>query len=160
LRDGWFIFDSFLVCQLVLETWVVPLLRRNGNFARRLSEGEHEGEQRLNLSFLRLLRLGRLTRMVRVLRAVPELVTMVKGMFAALRSVWSTLILLVIALYVFGLVFKMRLGDPRSPRFLPEYRRARSLVGLVPAELPEPLHRRRHLRRDHRQDGPHHGDVG
>ena len=50
-------------------------------------------------------------------------------MFAALRSVWSTLILLVIALYVFGLVFKMRLGDPRSPRFLPEYRRARSLVG-------------------------------
>ena len=67
----------------------MPLLRRNGNFARRLSEGE----QRLNLSFLRLLRLGRLTRMVRVLRAVPELVTMVKGyVFSNLLCIlWQTL---------------------------------------------------------------------
>jgi hypothetical protein len=42
---------------------------------------------------------------------VPELVTLIKGMFVAVRTVLSTLILLTAALYVFGIVFREQLGE-------------------------------------------------
>merc|ERR1719393_1037636 len=58
-----------------------------------------------NLSILRLLRLLRLTRMARLMRSVPELLTLIKGMVAATRSVSSTLVLMLILMYVFGIVF-------------------------------------------------------
>jgi hypothetical protein len=45
------------------------------------------------------------------MRAIPELVTMVKGMAAALRSVGSTLFLLLVALYVLGIVAQSQLAD-------------------------------------------------
>jgi len=43
--------------------------------------------------------------MARLLRVVPELVVLVKGMFASMRSVATTLSLLCIFLYVFGIAF-------------------------------------------------------
>merc|ERR1719456_2139463 len=58
-----------------------------------------------NLSILRLLRLLRLTRMARLMRSVPELLTLIKGMVAATRSVSSTLVLLIGLMYIFGIVF-------------------------------------------------------
>merc|ERR1719478_1662254 len=58
-----------------------------------------------NLSILRLLRLFRLTRMARLMRSVPELLTLIKGMAAATRSVFSTLVLLILLMYVFGIIF-------------------------------------------------------
>merc|ERR1719456_685029 len=58
-----------------------------------------------NLSILRLLRLLRLTRMARLMRSVPELLTLIKGMVAATRSAFSTLVLLIITMYVFGIIF-------------------------------------------------------
>jgi hypothetical protein len=46
-----------------------------------------------------------MARMARLLRAMPELMIMIKGMMAATRSVFFTLCLEVIILYVFGIAF-------------------------------------------------------
>jgi hypothetical protein len=45
------------------------------------------------------------------MRALPELVTLIKGMIKATRSVGSTLLLLIIVLYVFSIIFLAQLGD-------------------------------------------------
>merc|ERR1712048_944375 len=62
------------------------------------------------LRVARLLRLSRMARMVRLLRCVPELLFMVKGMRAAMRSVFFTLCLLFVFLYVFGIAFTQIVG--------------------------------------------------
>jgi hypothetical protein len=49
--------------------------------------------------------------MARLMRAFPELMIMIQGMVAAGRSVFSTLVLLLITLYVFAIVFKQLFGD-------------------------------------------------
>jgi voltage-gated sodium channel len=97
-RDGWFKFDTALVWMMIGETWIMPAA---------VGDGEGGGGMG-DASILRLLRLLRLTRMARLLKAMPELVTMLKGMAAATRSVGSTLLLLVLFLYVFGIIFKQQ----------------------------------------------------
>lgn len=92
LKDGWFKFDSVLVTLMVGETWVMP-------FVGGASGGMG------NLSILRLLRLLRLTRMAKLMQAVPELLTLVKGIVASIRSVGSTLALLIVFIYVFSIIF-------------------------------------------------------
>lgn len=62
------------------------------------------------LRIFRLLRLSRMTRMIRLLRMMPELVILVKGMVAAIRSVFFTFCLLFIMLYVFGITFRQLAG--------------------------------------------------
>lgn len=96
LKDGWFKFDSILVAMMIFETWIV--LAMDGGAGGGLSQ----------LSILRLMRLSRL---VRLMRSVPELLTLVKGMFAATRSVFSTLVLLVAFLYIFGIIFTQTYRD-------------------------------------------------
>jgi len=98
-RDNWFRFDGVLVFLMVMENWVISLALGV------------DGEALGNLSLLKMLKLLRLTRMVRLMRAVPELVTLVKGMAIAARSVFYTLLLLVIFLYVFAIVFKSQLSE-------------------------------------------------
>jgi voltage-gated sodium channel len=97
LFDGWMVFDSLLVSMMVLETWIFPFVLKGDGL------GPAGG-------ILRLLRLLRLTRMARLMRAVPEILTLVKGMLAATRSVFSTLVLLILLIYVFAIVFKSQLG--------------------------------------------------
>merc|ERR1712232_1000633 len=69
LKDGWFKFDSFLVIQGVVDTWImqvwVLIIGGSG--------------QALPTAPLKLLRLLRLARVSRMLKAVPELLTLVKG---------------------------------------------------------------------------------
>eukprot|EP00929_Paragymnodinium_shiwhaense_P002050 TRINITY_DN102243_c0_g1_i1.p1 TRINITY_DN102243_c0_g1~~TRINITY_DN102243_c0_g1_i1.p1 ORF type:complete len:583 (+),score=120.11 TRINITY_DN102243_c0_g1_i1:63-1811(+) len=96
LRDHWFKFDSVLVAFMVAETWVMPLL----------GGGNALGD----VSLLRMLRLLRLTRMVRLMRSVPELVTLLKGMAIASRSVGYTLLLLLIIMYIFSIIFTQQLA--------------------------------------------------
>ena len=60
---------------------------------------------------IRLARLLRLLRMARLLRSVPELLTLVKGMQAAARAVGSTLILLVLLIYVYAIIFLALVGE-------------------------------------------------
>lgn len=111
LRDMWFVFDSALVLLMVLETWVMS--------AFLLVTGAGASGGLGNASILRMARLMRLTRMARMarlLRSMPELMILVRGMVAATRSVFFTLLLLAVILYVFAIAFRQlldgtKLGD-------------------------------------------------
>merc|ERR1740121_2736337 len=63
------------------------------------------------LRIARLLRLSRMARMVRLFKAMPELLILMKGIAAAMRSVFFTLLLLMLLLYVFGIAFKQLTAD-------------------------------------------------
>jgi len=98
LRDAWFVFDSALVFMMVAETWIVTIIM--------FFVGGSNGSSPMgNASILRLFRLLRLSRMARMLRSMPELMILIKGMVAAGRSVFFTLFLLIILLYIFAIAF-------------------------------------------------------
>jgi hypothetical protein len=99
LKDAWFVFDSALVFMMVFETWlmtVVLLLIGGGGGASPLG----------NASILRMLRLLRLSRLARMLRSMPELMILIKGMMVASRSVFFTMCLLLILLYLFAIALR------------------------------------------------------
>jgi hypothetical protein len=103
LRDRWFVFDAFLVILMVVETWILVVI-----FVYLDSLGSGNGTNLGDASSLRLLRLLRLTRMARLarlLRAMPELMILIKGMVVAMRSVFFTLCLLGIIVYLFAIAF-------------------------------------------------------
>merc|ERR1719422_362308 len=89
---------------MVLETWVVTIimLAQSGSGS---SGGSGVGDASI-LRMARLLRLSRMARMVRLFRAMPELLILVKGIIAATRSVFFTLILLFALLYVFAIALR------------------------------------------------------
>lgn len=87
--DGWFVFDSLLVILMILETWIMPAAGGGGMGG---------------LGILRLLRLLRITRMAKLMRAIPEIMTIVKGLVAALRSVGTTAVLMALVTYVFAII--------------------------------------------------------
>lgn len=94
--DPSFLFDIVLVVLMVFETWILTVwLAVHGGKAQNLRQ----------LSILRLLRLLRLTRMGRLMKMVPELMTLMKGLLRAIRSVATTLLFLVASLWIFGIVF-------------------------------------------------------
>lgn len=109
LRDKWFVFDTGLVTLMVTETALMPLILVIATAASGGDSGGGGESGMGNLSMLRMFRLLRLTRMVRFMRAVPELVTLLKSMTIALRSVLSTLCLLVIFMYIFSIIFRSQL---------------------------------------------------
>lgn len=100
-KDGWFRFDFVLVGIMIAETWVIaPLLYFIvGNAIQIPAEP------------LRLLRLLRLTRMARLMRALPEIVTMTKGMIIASRAVTSALLMIAALTYLHAIVLHMLLSD-------------------------------------------------
>jgi len=109
LRDSWFVFDTFLVATMVLETWVMTVFI----LVAAGSSGTGGLGNASILRIARLLRLSRTARMARLLRNFPELVILVKGMVASMRSVLTTLFMLVILLYIFGIAFvQLTLGTP------------------------------------------------
>lgn len=94
--DGWFAFDSALVVLMVFETWAMTVVLL-------VTDDSSELGNLVNASILRLFRLLRLSRLTRLLRAMPELLILIKGMVSAARSVFFTLFLLVILLYIFAI---------------------------------------------------------
>jgi hypothetical protein len=60
----------------------------------------------LALRVFRIFRISRVARVGRFLKMMPELLLLVKGMTIAIRSVFATLILLAMAIYVFAIVFR------------------------------------------------------
>mmetsp|Transcript_39677 Transcript_39677/g.71399 ORF Transcript_39677/g.71399 Transcript_39677/m.71399 type:complete len:534 (+) Transcript_39677:98-1699(+) len=96
LQDGWFCFDSLLVALMVFDAWIVTIYQAvsGGSF----------GDTGF-LSILRLFRLLRLLRMARMLRSMPELMILVNGMLAAMRSVFFVMCLLILIMYVFAIIF-------------------------------------------------------
>jgi len=100
LRDIWFLFDFFLLILMVVETWVMPLVHL-------FSEGP-AGAATGGISVLRVARIMRVlrtARMARLVRLMPELMILVKGMMVAFRSVFFTLLLLMLVTYVFSVAF-------------------------------------------------------
>lgn len=101
LKDSWFVFDGSLVVLMLGETWIMLPVWLSG---------AHNGESGVgDLSVLRIARLLRLTklgRIARLLRYAPEVLTMLKGLLYALRSVFVTLMLLLVLTYLFGIIFK------------------------------------------------------
>lgn len=102
LFDAWFVFDGILVCCMILETWIMVIVKA-------IIGGGGEGVGPLGA--LRLLRLLRLARMGRLMRFVPELGKLVKGMIKAFRSVFFILIFLILVMYVFAIIFTGTLSD-------------------------------------------------
>lgn len=101
LRDAWFCFDSVLVAIMILETWIMTLLF----LAVGLSSSGNVGNTSV-LKLIRLVRLTRMARMAKLLRAMPELIILIKGIWVAARSVFFTLVLLMIIIYVFAIIFR------------------------------------------------------
>mmetsp|Transcript_18737 Transcript_18737/g.58894 ORF Transcript_18737/g.58894 Transcript_18737/m.58894 type:complete len:826 (+) Transcript_18737:49-2526(+) len=110
LSDRWFVFDLMLLLVMMLELWVVPLCLEIFT-----TDGESDESSVLNQFYmLRMLRLLRLTRMARLLRLLPEMLTLLKGITAALSGVITTLTLLVILLFVFAIIFKAAVADGKE----------------------------------------------
>lgn len=97
LKDFWFVFDSVLVALNVSETWLMTTIIALTSSS--LSGGIGNASV---LRMARLLRLLRMARMARVLRAMPELMILIKGIAVATRSVFFTLLLLSVIIYVFS----------------------------------------------------------
>mmetsp|Transcript_74014 Transcript_74014/g.128451 ORF Transcript_74014/g.128451 Transcript_74014/m.128451 type:complete len:597 (-) Transcript_74014:103-1893(-) len=109
--DSWFVFDSFLVLFMVIETWII------GVIVEQIAGDDGGGGALASFSAFRLLRLLRLTRMVRIMRAVPELLTLVKGIGKAARAVSFILIFLVLIIYVFAIIFTSQIGEYYAPEY-------------------------------------------
>jgi voltage-gated sodium channel len=100
LKDAWFTFDSALVFMMVMETWCVTLLMIV------MGGGGSGSSPMANASILRILRLLRLSRLARMLRSMPELLILIKGMAAASRSVFFTMCLLLLVIYIFAIIMR------------------------------------------------------
>jgi len=59
--------------------------------------------------------------MARLMRAMPELLTLIKGITAATRSVSCTLALLIMFLYIFSIVFTQQLCNSSTPNLRDAY---------------------------------------
>jgi hypothetical protein len=99
----WNVFDLVLVLLMILETWVLALLK--------------SGMSMNQLTLLRMLRMSRLMRISRIFRMVPELGMMVKSMAAAARSVSSALFLEIGLMYVFAAIFTQWAKSHTDPCF-------------------------------------------
>jgi voltage-gated sodium channel len=105
LKDAWFVFDSFLVFFMVLETWILVII------AALVGGGGSAGVL-ASFSSLRLLRLLRLTRMARLMRQVPELMMLCKGILQATHAVFFIMLFLVMVMYVFAIIFTSAIAVP------------------------------------------------
>jgi len=142
-RDRWFLFDSFLVLIMLIETFVLPhVLDRaeeddsspgtsTSPLPSASSGGDDGGSDVGQLAVLRMLRLLRLTRMVRFMRTMPELVTLVRSLSIAARPVLSTLGLLFILIYMFGIVFRSQLDARGYPYVEHKFGRLASSMGTL-----------------------------
>lgn len=102
VMDPGLMFDTILVVLTIIEVWVITFVMV---VASSSGTPVWLGDSQV-LRMLRLVRLQRAARIVRLLRVVPELVIMVRGMVAALRSVAMTLLLLGIIIYIFAICFR------------------------------------------------------
>jgi hypothetical protein len=94
IKDFWFSFDAALVIMMVIDT-LLPFV--------------FSGGLPFNTAVLRLVRLVKISRMARIARLLnrwPELAVLVKGIGIAMRSVCSTMMLLLILVYIFSVAFR------------------------------------------------------
>ena len=99
-KDPWFVFDLILVSLMIFETWIMALVYV---FSNGGGGGIVGGTSVLRVA--RVLRVLRTARMARLVRFMPELMILIKGMMVACRSVFFTLVLLLLITYVFSVAF-------------------------------------------------------
>lgn len=97
VKDTAFLFDAILVAMMVVESWVMPLVDLAASGA-----SSDVAETSSFLRIARVMRILRTARIAKLIRHVPELVILLKGMLTACRSVFFTLLLLVLVTYVFS----------------------------------------------------------
>lgn len=123
VRDSWFIFDLLLVVMMLLETWLIPLtafIIEGGFTARSQDDGANISRSASVLRIARILRVFRTARIIRVARYMPELMILVKGLIVAARSVFFTLVLLLLITYVFSIAFSQLSENTRlEPKYFP-----------------------------------------
>ncbi|CAK9105915.1 unnamed protein product [Durusdinium trenchii] len=113
LQDGWFLFDFLLVLLMIWESWVMPFLTASGPIHASF---ESSGAWRM----ARIFRVLRTARMARLVRLLPELMILIKGMLVACRSVFFTLLLLLIITFVFSIAFlELGRGTDLESEFFP-----------------------------------------
>merc|ERR1719161_998761 len=97
---------------MVCEDWLLPLLMLSTGSVTDLPIGD--------AMIMRLLRLVRLTRITRLMRFLPELMVMVKGLIASVRSVSMSMILMLILTYIFAVAFRQMTDDtPLGTKYFP-----------------------------------------
>mmetsp|Transcript_49560 Transcript_49560/g.89036 ORF Transcript_49560/g.89036 Transcript_49560/m.89036 type:complete len:833 (+) Transcript_49560:49-2547(+) len=105
-RDFWFVFDFLLVFNMVIETWIIPVIM--------LALNIKSSDFNIDLSVLRMVRmvkLLRLSRIARILRSIPELVIIVKAIGFAARSVLVFFLLWLVIIYLFAVVLTQLTGS-------------------------------------------------
>lgn len=145
ITDRWFVFDSVLVLLMILETWVMTaifLVASAITASNTDEEGAFSGASDASiLRIFRLLRLTRMARIARLLRYVPELMVIIRGIAAAMRSMAVTLTLLVLLIYVFAIVFTQLLmgSEPGSHYFasVPGSMLSLAFYGIILEGTPE-----------------------
>lgn len=101
-KDAWFVFDFLLVFNMVVDTWILPIVMlavgsdSGGSFAGNLTV----------LRVLRLVKLLRLSRMTKILRNIPELVIIMKALAHASRSVAIFSCMWMLIIYFFAIVMR------------------------------------------------------
>eukprot|EP00930_Biecheleria_cincta_P034395 TRINITY_DN23778_c0_g1_i2.p1 TRINITY_DN23778_c0_g1~~TRINITY_DN23778_c0_g1_i2.p1 ORF type:complete len:585 (-),score=92.38 TRINITY_DN23778_c0_g1_i2:208-1962(-) len=114
LGDGWFMFDTFLVCAMIFETWILTIVF--------IAYGEVDLDLAA-LGILRVVRLLRMFRMARLLRIFPELAVIIRAM----RSAFWMLVILSTLIYAFAIIFTQLLDGKNKPTTSMEYRNFRTV---------------------------------
>lgn len=102
VKDKWVCLDIVTVTLVVAETWIYPNVLQT--FTKNQTTGQIGGMGRM-------IRLVRLVRIGKLFQVFPELVTMVKGMVAGIRSVHAALMILLLLVYIFAIVLNIVAGD-------------------------------------------------
>lgn len=98
-KDAWFLFDLLLVALMIFETWAMAIVYAVTGGGSSIASGTSV------LRVARIMRVLRTARMARLVRLMPELMILIKGMMVACRSVFFTLVLLLLITYVFSVAF-------------------------------------------------------
>eukprot|EP00929_Paragymnodinium_shiwhaense_P080619 TRINITY_DN42052_c0_g1_i1.p1 TRINITY_DN42052_c0_g1~~TRINITY_DN42052_c0_g1_i1.p1 ORF type:complete len:640 (+),score=86.32 TRINITY_DN42052_c0_g1_i1:106-2025(+) len=106
-QDFWFVFDGSMMLFMIVEIWIMPAAFLATNVD--VTAGQSPGLMRL----FRLLRLVRVLRFVKLMRLIPELLVMLRGLWAAIRSVLWMVVLLAMVLFCFAMAFKQLSADTR-----------------------------------------------
>mmetsp|Transcript_8872 Transcript_8872/g.19812 ORF Transcript_8872/g.19812 Transcript_8872/m.19812 type:complete len:577 (+) Transcript_8872:103-1833(+) len=103
--DKWFMFDSLLVLMMVAETFIIETV---------VISMTGDGSPIAGAGVLRLLRLLRVTRMSRLMRSFPDLVVIIKGLAASVRSVFWTAVIMVMMTYTWAILFTSQYHQGRD----------------------------------------------
>lgn len=103
-KDFWFVFDTFLVGLMIIETWLFAIIAAVAGTDLELS-----------LSIFRVLRLSRMARIARLVKSFPELAITIKAINLGLQSIFWTLVILLGVVYVFAIMFTQLLDGRNQP---------------------------------------------